>query len=57
MTKRTARSIVYFADTGKKKIQYKAVSAAAKTTEDTESMTKKPKFFGGDRGDLRVKAF
>ena len=35
--------------------QKKAVSVAAKTREDTASMTREQKFLGGNRGNMCVK--
>ena len=37
--------------------QKKAVSVAAKTREDTASMTREHKFLGGNRGNLCVEEF
>ena len=52
-----AKSILDSANPREIRAQKKAVSVAAKTRENTASMTKEHKFLGGNRGNLCVKEF
>ena len=51
----TAGRILDSADPRDIRTEKKAVSVAAKTRENTASMTTEHKFLGGNRGDLCVK--
>ena len=53
----TAGRILDSANPREIRTEKKAVSIAAKTREDTASMTREHKFLGGNQGNLCVKKF